>query len=195
MTHDPSGRSRTLGDNGEGKFFTAQQAAIHLKNTRVGKTYKTCGDLYDVPDDLRTVGMLETIYELLLSFKTYSDADLLERHSRYMRRFFDEDTKRIKSIHTEIKRIIKLCHGVDTITRIHRVNQVLCYRRIPDLASAYVDYIDNSHVFYELREEVYELLLVLRGIRSVDHFARFHGFGKTKLRKLKEQIEQRKANQ
>jgi hypothetical protein len=176
-----------------GKHFSAKKAALFLNDLDVGKKYTTHGPVYDLPDSLRTVGMLEAIYDILNEMHKQRDntANRLEKHACYLDRHWKRDTMLLQRLNREADRIHKLCGGIEILLDSYDTRWAL-RTDISELASLYVDGMFDGyalmHVYNTRIARLETTRTMLKQIRSIDGLSVLYGIGKVTVTKIKAHV-------
>lgn len=182
-------------DEDNGRHFSAREAAKFCAEHRVGKRYATWGQVWDVPNDLRTVGLLEMIYECVNKTQPPTDSQRLEAHSYYVQNLLNRDSRSIQFAMKQILRLEKMCHGVTSFWQISEFQWFFTYCDIHSLSETYVACETTTTNRFAYRRKLNRLdafINHLTQIRSVDGFITFPGFGKRSVQKLKAEIAEAK---
>lgn len=179
------GRDTVFNDK-EGLHFSFKEAARKCMQDGIGLTYKTHGDVWDVSNETRIVGMLELIYDKLKKAESNIDSERLEAHAMYLKWRFKYDKALLRDVKRNVNRIVKMCGGENILKR----SQLWAYRRsIHDLASRYVDERCNSYsrmqTHDDLRCDVMGENEILKGIKTIDDLQSLNGIGKKTIARLK----------
>ena len=194
-------RDTRLTDDAEGKFMRAKDVADWLRPGS-GQYYQTNGDVHDVPDSLRMVGILESIHSMLVEHtktRTHSDAEKLEGHSQYLQSYYyDRDNRLIADGRTHSARIVDMCGGYS-----RELGRARCLFRFgfsdirKELARRYVKAeISNSATFWKsywnLAKDLESAVDRMKVVRRVDDLIKLNGIGKGSVAKIKARLKTQK---
>lgn len=182
-------------DDENGKHFSAKEAARFCYDQRIGRRYSTVGQVWDIPTDTRTIGLLELIYECVSKRQEPTDSERLEAHAMYVKFWFKHDSKMIQTAMNQIYRLTNMCHGVTSFLRIEEFEWFFECCNIHSLSSTFVECattrVEHNHYHYKT-SRLETFIDTISRIRSADGFTKFSGFGKRSLQKLKAEIAEAK---
>jgi hypothetical protein len=133
------------------------------------------------------VSLLSAILFQLRDIKTViqkpplSDSDLLQRHSIYMRAWYNDDSRLVKRGLAQSKRVLSLCHN-------HTLPALCEAYRFDDNTIHFLARLHNEtsgHDYIEYRNKLSASVSVLKRVKTLDDLHWLYGVGEVTIRKIK----------
>lgn len=166
---------------GHAQRKTFSEAADEIMSQGVGRRYETYGELWDMPENERTVGLLELVLTEIREIRKGNDSDrMLEEHRSFLKYWFDDVTKLIDQRNKLVGKIR------NKFPKLGYNSQLSCNGNIHIFSWLYRTNLDQ---FNDRIEDLEKQIALLKTIKTVDDLKKFDGIGPKTLAKIKAQQE------
>jgi hypothetical protein len=157
---------------------------MHRQGRRVGRTYKTHGEVWDAKTEVVQTGLLHLILDKIESLdqpvKRPQDNGMHE-HSFFLKYYHTELMRLVSVYNKHYDRLLSLLHTKKLVSDYYK--PCLCMSRFSYL------YRKDFQRFYREKRDLIEQVSLIRSIKTADEIGKLPGIGKKTAAKLRDAME------